>query len=93
MIRKCSVCGEMESASPAFAGTHRYGPVSHGPFVAARPILSIRPNGDPYGSGFVGSESHDGGATWFYRGDIGAAPRWRWRSIARRMGAILRYGD
>jgi hypothetical protein len=31
--RVCRVCGEQESANPAFAGTHRYGPVSHGPFI------------------------------------------------------------
>jgi hypothetical protein len=56
-----------------------------------RKIISISVNGDPYGRGFVGSESDDNGKTWYYRGDIGAAPRRYWRMIARKYNAILRY--
>jgi hypothetical protein len=55
-----------------------------------RGIIEIRPNGDPYGRGFVGSESTDGGHSWFYRGDVGAQPRWWWRDYCRREGHILR---
>ena len=58
-----------------------------------RDIIEIHPNGDPYGKGFVGSESTDNGLTWFYRGDIGARPRDWWRFYARKEGAILRYTD
>ena len=53
-------------------------------------IIEIQINGDPYGSGFVGSESVDGGKSWIYRGDIGARPRWYWRNLVRKAGAILR---
>ena len=58
-----------------------------------RDIIEIRPNGDPFGSGFVGCQSVDGGESWTYRGDIGARPRDWWRAYARREGAILRYGN
>ena len=53
-------------------------------------IIEIQGNGDPYGSGFVGSESRDGGASWFYRGDVGAQPRSWWRWYCRRNGYTLR---
>ncbi len=33
--RTCAICGELESASEAWKGTHRYGPVEHGPFIPA----------------------------------------------------------
>ena len=56
----------------------------------ARIIIQLSHNGDPYGSGFVGSESRDGGESWFYRGDIGAQTRQWWRVYARRMGYRLR---
>ncbi len=56
-----------------------------------RDIISIQTNGDPYGYGFVGSQSHDNGHSWFYRGDIGAQPRWWWRSYCRKNNYILRY--
>lgn len=55
-----------------------------------RPILELSHNGDPYGSGFTATESSDGGHTWYYRGDIGAAPRRFWRGYARRNGYTLR---
>lgn len=55
-----------------------------------RPIIEIQANGDPYGRGFVASESKDGGNSWFYRGDVGARSRAWWRVYARRCGAILR---
>lgn len=54
------------------------------------PIIEIQINGDPYGRGFVGSESKDGGRSWFYRGDVGAQSLAWWRAYARRYGAILR---
>jgi len=55
-----------------------------------KPILELSHNGDPYGTGFVASESTDGGETWFYRGDIGAMPRSKWRHYARQHRYILR---
>jgi hypothetical protein len=53
-------------------------------------IIELQHNGDPYGSGFTGSESTDGGESWFYRGDVGAMPRWWWRNYCRRTNKILR---
>lgn len=53
-------------------------------------VLELRSNGDPYGRGYVASESRDGGLTWVYRGDVGAASREWWRREARRIGAQLR---
>jgi hypothetical protein len=55
-----------------------------------RSILELSHNGDPYGRGFWASESTDGGASWFFRGDIGARSRVWWRAYARRNGYILR---
>lgn len=55
---------------------------------AVRPIIQLDWNGDPYGSGFTGSQNNGDG--WFYRGDIGAMPRAWWRGYAWRMGFILR---
>src|SRR3990167_10826800 len=59
--------------------------------AVVRDIIEIQPNGDPYGSGFTGIESTDNGQSWFYRGDIGARPRWWWRNYCRRENIILRY--
>lgn len=56
-----------------------------------RRIIEIQMNGDPYGSGFVGSESTDGGKSWFYRGDVGARSREWWRNYCRRENCTLRY--
>lgn len=53
-------------------------------------VLELRSNGDPYGRGYVASESRDGGVTWVYRGDVGAASREWWRREAKRIGAQLR---
>jgi hypothetical protein len=53
-------------------------------------IIELQRNGDPFGGGFEGSQSTDGGKTWFYRGDISPAPRSVWRIVAKREGAILR---
>lgn len=53
-------------------------------------ILELTPNGDPYGSGYTASHSSDGGESWFYRGDIGAKPRWWWRRFAFQNGYTLR---
>lgn len=58
--------------------------------VPLRPIVELSHNGDHYGRGFVGSMSYDGGESWIYRGDIGAAPRWWWRMWCRRHGVTLR---
>ena len=60
---------------------------------AHRRIIEIRPNGDPFGRGYVGSETEDNGHSWFYRGDIGAQSRAWWRAYCRRITAILRYGN
>jgi len=54
-------------------------------------IIEIQPYGDPFGNGFVGSESTDGGHSWFYRGDIGPAPRRFWRNYCRENKIVLRY--
>lgn len=54
-------------------------------------IIEISPNGDPYGKGFVGSETNDGGESWFYMGNIGAQSRNFWRLYANKNGYILRY--
>ena len=56
-----------------------------------RPILELSINGDPYGGGFTAIESTDRGASWYYRGDIGAMPREWWRNYAWKHNAILRY--
>jgi hypothetical protein len=56
-----------------------------------RTIIEIQVNGDPYGSGFLGSQSDDGGNSWCYRGDIGAQTREWWRTYCRRNNYILRY--
>ena len=53
-------------------------------------IIQIRLTGDPFGKGFVGLQSNDGGTSWHYRGDIGERPRWWWRRYARSIGARLR---
>lgn len=53
-------------------------------------ILELQHNGDPYGTGFVGSESRDGGVTWVHRGDAGARSRDWWRREARALNAVLR---
>jgi hypothetical protein len=54
-------------------------------------IISIQTNGDPYGRGYVGSQTTDGGESWFYRGDVGAQSRAWWRNYCRRNGYVLRY--
>lgn len=59
-------------------------------FLVTKPILELQCNGDPYGRGFVASESRDNGDSWFYRGDLGAMPRSFWRAYARRNGYTLR---
>ena len=56
-----------------------------------RTIIEIQVNGDPYGRGFVGSESRDNGHSWIYRGDVGAMSRDWWRYYCRRNGFVLRY--
>lgn len=53
-------------------------------------IVELSPNGDPYGRGYTGTYTLDGGKTWFYRGDIGAQPRRWWRQYCRRNGYTLR---
>jgi len=40
--------------------------------------------------GFTGTETIDGGGSWFYCGNVGAVSRNAWRTIARHRGAILR---
>lgn len=60
---------------------------------AAAPIVEIQPNGDPYGRGFTATETHDGGESWFYRGDIGAQPREWWRRHCRLTGKRLRLAN
>ena len=56
-------------------------------------IIEIRHNGDPYGNGFVGSQSETNGRDWYYLGNYGAQSRAWWRMHAQRLGAILRYAD
>ena len=53
-------------------------------------LIEIHRNGDPYGGGYTGIQSEDGGTSWFYRGDIGARPRSWWRHYARTIDARLR---
>ena len=53
-------------------------------------VIELQHNGDPYGTGFVGSQSRDGGVTWVYRGDAGARSRDWWRREARALNAVLR---
>jgi hypothetical protein len=60
------------------------------PRLAVAVIIELQHNGDPYGRGFTASESHDGGASWFFRGDAGARTRAWWRHEARQIGAVLR---
>ena len=60
-------------------------------------IIEISINGDPYGSGFVGTEYKDEAecetGIGVYRGDVGARPREWWRDYCRRNGYILRRED
>ena len=59
-IDTCKVCGEEESANPAFAGTHKYGPVIHGGFVSSRTLAERAANlGQSYGKS-AGSWVTDG---------------------------------
>lgn len=53
-------------------------------------IIELSVNGDPYGKGYTGSESTDGGQTWYYRGDVGAMPRSWWRNYCRKNKIVLR---
>ena len=55
-----------------------------------KPTIQLTHNGDPYGSGFVGSQSTDDGISWFYRGDIGARSRNFWRRYCQRLHITLR---
>lgn len=55
-----------------------------------RPVIELTHNGDPYGKGFVASESHNDGGSWYYRGDIGARSRTWWRGYCRTHGYRLR---
>lgn len=52
-------------------------------------IILLQTNGDPYGSGFVGSQSDDGGHSWYYRGDLGARARWWWRKYCQDFGYAM----
>jgi len=56
--------------------------------MALKPLIELDYNGDPYGSGFTGSELTQHG--WVYRGDIGAKPRSWWRWFCRKNGYRLR---
>ena len=56
-------------------------------------IIEIYVNGDPYGRGYCGSQSTDGGQSWYYRGDIGAQSRTWWRAYCRQNNYVLRYRD
>jgi hypothetical protein len=53
-------------------------------------IIELSHNGDPYGKGFWGSQSDDGGKSWVFRGDVGAMPRQWWRWYARKNNFTLR---
>ena len=59
------------------------GAVEKGKYAMSKMIIEIHPNGDPFGRGFTGSQSDDGGLSWYYRGDIGAMPRRWWRAYCR----------
>lgn len=58
-----------------------------------RDIIEIYPNGDPFGRGYQGSQSTDGGQSWFFCGDISPMSREAWRRYCRREGIILRHRD
>ena len=53
-------------------------------------IIEIQENGDPFGIGFVGTQTDNGGQTWWYRGDIGAKSRRWWREYTKKNDIILR---
>jgi hypothetical protein len=53
-------------------------------------VVEIYPNGDPFGSGFQGSLSTDGGKSWVFQGDISPAPRRVWREFCHQHNYILR---
>ena len=55
-----------------------------------RSIIEIYRNGDPYGSGFQGSQSNDNGHSWYFRGDLSPMPRQAWRDYCHRLNIILR---
>ena len=50
-------------------------------------VITLEPNGDPYGRGFTGIETTAFGD--IYRGDIGAQSRAWWRRYARQNGYRL----
>lgn len=60
-------------------------------------IIEITPNGDPFGSGFVGTEYQDQteyeSGIGIHRGDLGVKPRRFWRLYCKQFGYILRYRD
>lgn len=60
-----------------------------------RGIIEIRINGDPYGSGFVGTQYKDQAeydtGIGIYCGDIGARSRQFWRDYCAKWDCILRY--
>ena len=60
------------------------------PPTVSRPWLTLSHNGDPYGGGFVATESENRNDRYgVYRGDLGARPRSFWRAYARRNGYRL----
>lgn len=56
----------------------------------SRTVLTLVPNGDPFGTGYVAYESVKSVGRDYYRGDLGARTRNYWREVARRSNAILR---
>lgn len=64
------------------------------PSIRDRTVIVIHENGDPYGSGYVGSEYKNRHAAeegkGFYRGDLGAMSRAAWRRFCRKHGYVLR---
>ena len=52
-------------------------------------VIEIYPNGDPFGNGYQGSQSNDGGKSWFFRGDVSPQSLEDWRTEAKRIGAVL----
>lgn len=59
-----------------------------------KPLLELRPNGDPYGSGFnaieYSTKENELNGIGVYRGDLGDQPRSFWRHYAKRNEYRLR---
>jgi len=86
----CNKCGCLNPWRGCGPDPRTINPTENETSKEQRKIIELQHNGDPYGRGFVGSESPDNGNSWFYRGDIGAQSRAWWRYYCWKNNYILR---